>query len=183
MYKLFIDKPELFEATIQIEGASIENTLCRLTLQHKNCSLLFEGKIENNTAKIPVNSLKTFLKEGDTGILRLEVIADDVYFVPWESTYLADVSKKVTAEVKESKQLNSGVKITEVSVKSDINSLRNKFITELSNNFKKNNIAMISVKENINKIKRITKDINSKYLIKESDLLECVTQALKNIKI
>ena len=34
------------------------------------------------------------------GNLKLEVIADDVFFTPWESTFEVQASKKVTVEIK-----------------------------------------------------------------------------------
>lgn len=185
MYTLYIDKPELFEAHIQIEGASISNTICRLVLEHNNHSLLFEGKIEKNTAKIPLNSLKSILKEGDTGLMKLEVIADDTYFVPWKSDYLANVSKKITAEVKEptaAKIESPKVKITNINVKTDSN-MKSKFISELSSRFIKEKISIVSVKKDINRIKSITKSVNSKFNINQNELLECVTTALKSISI
>ena len=46
--------------------------------------------------------LKGIIKEG--GNLRLEVIADDMYFNPWESQYDLKAAKTVTVEVREQKK-------------------------------------------------------------------------------
>lgn len=101
MYKLFTDKQEVFEAQIELEGASIDNSFARLILESKKLNLVFKGSVDSNgDVKIPIHKLKNILKEGDTGKITLEVIAEDVYFNPWESEFEVDTSKKLTVEVK-----------------------------------------------------------------------------------
>ena len=39
------------------------------------------------------------LDENTQGNIKLEVIADDVYFTPWESNFIIETSKKLTVEV------------------------------------------------------------------------------------
>ena len=39
------------------------------------------------------------IDESTEGTIRLEVIAEDTYFTPWESTFKVQQSKKVTVEV------------------------------------------------------------------------------------
>ena len=40
------------------------------------------------------------IDENTQGNIRLEVIAEDTFFTPWESNFKVDASKKVTVEVK-----------------------------------------------------------------------------------
>mgnify|MGYP006155907487 CR=1 FL=1 len=101
MYKLYTDKIENFEAVIKLEGASPSKSKARLVVEADNFSLLFEGKVSGNgKVTIPVTRLKGLLDEKTNGNIRLEVIAEDTYFVPWESKFQVDTSKKVTVEVK-----------------------------------------------------------------------------------
>ena len=105
MYKLFTDKAETFECDIKIEGASLTNSKARLVIETKDYSLLFHGKI-NSSGKctIPVKKLKGLIDESSKGDIRLEVIAEDTYFTPWESKFEIESSKKETVKVKNVKQ-------------------------------------------------------------------------------
>ena len=101
MYKLFTDKSETFECDIKIEGASLTNSKARLVIETKDYSLLFNGKINSSgKCSIPVKKLKGLIDETSKGDIRLEVIAEDTYFTPWESKFEIEASKKVTVEVK-----------------------------------------------------------------------------------
>jgi len=103
MYTLYTDKSELFEATISVSGASLTDTLCRLIIESDFISLIFTGKIDRaGCCEIPIRALAKFLPEGSTGMMKLEVIAENTYFVPWESEFSVKTGKKVTAEVKTS---------------------------------------------------------------------------------
>tara|TARA_Y100000389_G_scaffold174504_1_gene184502 strand:+ start:599 stop:1162 length:564 start_codon:yes stop_codon:yes gene_type:complete len=117
MYKLFTDKPETFECDIKIEGASLSNSKARLVVETKDYSLMFNGKI-NSTGKcsIPIKKLKGLIDESSKGDIRLEVIAEDTYFTPWESKFEIEASKKVTVEVK-SQTSNKDILKEKVQVK------------------------------------------------------------------
>ena len=100
MYTLYTDKTEDFKCNIGVEGASISNTKARLVLESSDMNLLFEGSIDpSGNCIIPIKKLKHILPEGIEGIMKLEVIADDSYFSPWEDTFQVKVNKKVTVEV------------------------------------------------------------------------------------
>jgi hypothetical protein len=101
MYKLYTDKQETFECDIQLEGASLTNSTARLVIETEDLALLFKGTI-NTSGKctIPVKKLKGLLGESSKGNIKLEVIAEDTYFTPWESQFEVETSKKVTVEVK-----------------------------------------------------------------------------------
>ena len=101
MYKLFTDKSELFECDIKLEGASLSKSSARLVVETSDYSLLFNGSISSGgECEIPIRKLKGLIDENTSGNIRLEVIAEDTYFTPWESDFEVDASKKVTVEVK-----------------------------------------------------------------------------------
>ena len=101
MYKLFTDKTELFECSISLQGASLKKSKARLVIETPEYSLLFKGKIsKGGKCEIPIKKLKGLIDEDLTGNIRLEVIAEDTFFTPWESDFEVETSKKVTVEVK-----------------------------------------------------------------------------------
>ena len=101
MYKLYTDKVENFEAVIKLEGASPSKSKARLIVETDSFSLLFKGKVNSEgKVTIPVRRLKGLLDENTQGNIKLEVIAEDTYFTPWESQFQVDTSKKVTVEIK-----------------------------------------------------------------------------------
>jgi hypothetical protein len=101
MYKLYTDKTEIFECKVKIDGASLSNSKARLIIESEDLNLLFNGKIdEHGNCKIPIKRLKGILPESIKGEIKLEVIADDTYFIPWKSEFSVDASKKVVVEVK-----------------------------------------------------------------------------------
>jgi len=101
MYKLFTDKTELFECSISLQGASLKKSKARLVIETPEYSLLFNGKIsKGGKCEIPIKKLKGLIDEDTKGNIRLEVIAEDTFFTPWESDFEVDTSKKVTVEVK-----------------------------------------------------------------------------------
>lgn len=119
-YNVFRDRNENFSCDISLEGASLGNTQARLILETKDWNLLFEGKIDSNgKCTIPIKKL-SILNEGATGNIRLEVIADDTVFTPWEDEFKVKVSKKVAVKVHESRS-NPRRKTTGKSVKVKVN--------------------------------------------------------------
>ena len=117
MYKLFTDKSELFECDIKLEGASLSKSSARLVVETSDYSLLFKGEINSNgKCEIPIRKLKGLIDENTTGNIRLEVIAEDTFFTPWESDFEVDVSKRVTVEVK-SQSAKKPIVETKVNVK------------------------------------------------------------------
>ena len=117
MYKLFTDKSELFECDIKLEGASLSKSKARLVVETSDYSLLFNGDINSSgKCEIPIRKLKGLIDESTTGNIRLEVIAEDTFFTPWESDFEVDASKKVTVEVK-SQTTRKPILETKVKVK------------------------------------------------------------------
>ena len=117
MYKLFTDKSELFECDIKLEGASLSKSYARLVVETSDYSLLIKGEINSSgKCEIPIRKLKGLIDENTTGNIRLEVIAEDTFFTPWESDFEVDASKKVTVEVK-SQTTKKPIVETKVKVK------------------------------------------------------------------
>ena len=100
-YKLYTDKSEIFECKITLEGASLKDATSRIVVNTPDLKLMFEGTIDNQgNCKIPIRKLRGLFGENDKGTIRLEVIAEDTYFLPWESDFIVNTSKKIKVEVK-----------------------------------------------------------------------------------
>ena len=100
-YKLYTDKKEIFECKITLEGASLKDASSRIVVNTPDLKLMFEGTIDNQgNCKIPIRKLRGLLGESDKGTMKLEVIAEDTYFEPWNSDFIIDTSKKINVEVK-----------------------------------------------------------------------------------
>ena len=100
-YKLYTDKKEIFECKITLEGASLKDATSRMVVNTPDLKLMFEGTIDKDgNCKIPIRKLRGLFAENDKGTMRLEVIAEDTYFEPWNSDFIVDTSKKIKVEVK-----------------------------------------------------------------------------------
>jgi len=148
MYKLFTDKTEIFECDINITGASLSNTKARLVVETSDLNLLFKGSVDNSgKCTVPIKKLRGLIEESSKGNIRLEVIADDTYFVPWESDFSVETSKRVTVEVKGQTQKPTIVESTGPKVK--VTGIKEEKIT-LSEKQHVINILKLLVKEEIN---------------------------------
>ncbi len=110
-YKLYKDKGDEFTCDIMIEGSSVDDTYVRIILESDDWSLIFPGTIKNGKCVVPIKKLG-ILKEGDIGKIKLEVVAEGNLFIPWEDEFKVKLSKKVTVNLNESKQVKeSGVRV------------------------------------------------------------------------
>ena len=101
-YKLYTDKQETFECKIHLEGASLNTATSRILVETDNLKIMFEGTIDKDgNCKVPIKKLKGLLGEEDSGKMKLEVIAEDTYFNPWESDFVVDTARKIKVEIKE----------------------------------------------------------------------------------
>ena len=99
MYTLYSDKQNIFECDIQLEGASLNQAFARVIVEGNDLNLVFNGNINNDgNCRIEMPKLN-MLKEG--GEMKVEVIADDMYFNPWNSDFEIKKSKNITVEVKQ----------------------------------------------------------------------------------
>lgn len=97
-YVFHRDSDETFECVVTVEGGSSDNTVARLVLKTDMWNILFDGSIKNNgTCEVPLKKLSLF-PDGTIGKAYLEIVVDDVVFVPWESPFRVSTSKKVTIQ-------------------------------------------------------------------------------------
>lgn len=105
-YKLFTDKINKFQCTLQVEGTSLNKSQARVILETNDISYLFKGKINTDgTCDFELPKLKGILDEGSVGMVKLEVIADDVHFEPWASDFIVEANKKVTVTLQEQEEV------------------------------------------------------------------------------
>jgi len=152
MYTLYTDKQELFECSISLEGASVKNSKVRLVVEADNLNLLFKGTIDSSgKCTVPIRKLKNLLEESTKGKIRLEVIADDTYFTPWESDFEVETARKVTVEVKSQTNKNTltenktGVTVKNIKVGDHVQNLSRMLVKE---NINVNNMASNKAKLN-----------------------------------
>jgi len=137
MYTLYTDKQELFECSISLEGASVKNSKVRLVVEADNLNLLFKGTIDSSgKCTVPIRKLKNLLEESTKGKIKLEVIADDTYFTPWESDFEVETARKVTVEVKSQTNKNTltdnktGVTVKNIKVGDHVQNLSKMLVKE-----------------------------------------------------
>lgn len=154
MYTLYTDKQELFECSISLEGASVKNSKVRLVVEADNLNLLFKGTIDSSgKCTVPIRKLKNLLEESTKGKMKLEVIADDTYFTPWESDFEVETARKVTVEVKSQAnkntltENNTGVTVKDIKVGDHIQNLSKMLVKE--------NINVSNMSKNKDKLNNI----------------------------
>lgn len=173
MYKLFTDKSENFECNLELEGASLKQSMCRLIVESADWSLVFDGEISSNgDVKIPIKKLRGVFDEGTTGTLKLEVIADsESYFKPWEGKFEVKASKKV--KVSEIKGATATPKFDKVKVTiktpERTSALRKPLVKETLRVILKNNITKSNYKNNISYINELVENIGEGNNLSESD--------------
>ena len=111
-YNLYTDKPTKFNCNIDIEGTSLSKSKARVVVETEDMSYMFNGTIESNgLCEVHIPKTKNFLPEGTKGVIRLEVIADDVYFEPWNSDLHVKTNKKVAVVVQEQEEEKPRLKV------------------------------------------------------------------------
>ena len=177
MYKLFTDKAELFECDIKVEGTSLSKSKARLVVETSDYSLMFNGSIDSSgKCKVPIRKLKGLIDESSNGSVRLEVIAEDTFFTPWESKFEIQKSKKVTVEVKtqENKPIIKESKIKVSNVKNTISKKETNHVVNILKLLVRENITLENLsikKDRVNKIvatytkhKPLKEDIHKKVI-------------------
>jgi len=120
-YNLYTDKPNKFNCNIEIEGTSLAKSQVRLVVETDEMSYMFKGRIENNgLCEVSIPKTKHFLPEGSNGNMRLEVIADDVYFEPWASDFTVKTNKKVNVVVAEQVEDKPRMKVQVIEQKEEV---------------------------------------------------------------
>ena len=111
-YKLYTDKANKFNCNIEVEGTSLAKSQVRLVIESDEMTYMFKGSIQSNgECEVTIPKTKSFLSEGTIGNMRLEVIADDVYFEPWSSDFSVATNKKVTVQIAEQEEDKPKMKV------------------------------------------------------------------------
>ena len=167
-YKLYIDKKENFECQLKIEGASLRDAKSRMIIESDDFNLMFDGTIDRlGKCVIPISRLRGLLSEGTAGTMKLEVIAEDTYYQPWESKFTVDTKQKLTVEIKEQVIIKKP-RIVVTEIKKDP-------VGNLVKLFKQNNITAKEIIKRKEKLIPIIKEYhsrvnykkNSKHIIRE----------------
>lgn len=147
-YKLYLDKSNSFQCKLELEGASSENAHARLILEGRGRKYLFEGTVtDSGECQIDLERLGDLFKEGDVGKMRLEVIADDAYFAPWESDFATDLSKRVRVEVVSQPETPKKPKVT-VSVVTPAQKEFNSLVETVTKKLQKDGVNVANIKKN-----------------------------------
>lgn len=104
MFKLYTDKNNTFKCKIVVEGANESTSIARLVIEGESHNLMFDGKLRDGVCEVNIGKFKNFDNFKAKGQVRLEVIADDTYFIPWKSEYILEQSRVVTVEVLQEKE-------------------------------------------------------------------------------
>ena len=179
MYKLFTDKSELFECDIKLQGASLKKSKARLVVETQDYSLMFNGSIsKGGKCEIPIRKLKGLIDEDTTGNIRLEVIAEDTFFTPWETNFEVETSKKVTVEVK-----NQTPKKPIVEAKVKITDSEQKHVINLFKLLIKENINIKNIQYKRNKLNNIVATYLKENTIKNTEkIIDGVLKRLQKEK-
>jgi len=119
-YKLYTDKSNKFNCNIEVEGTSLAKSQVRLVIESDEMNFMFKGSIQSNgECEVIIPKTKNFLNEGTIGNMRLEVIADDVYFEPWASDFSVVANKKVTVQIAEQEEEKPKMKVQVVEQKEE----------------------------------------------------------------
>ena len=195
MYKLFTDKVELFECDVKLEGASLKNSIARIVIESEDVNLLFNGEITSEgKCKIPIKKLRGLLGESTKGTLKLEIIAEDTYFVPWTSEFSVQAAKKVTVEVKSQAAAriveNAAPAVKVTSVKNEVKQpTKNKrvplsvqeHIVRIVKLLVRENISLSNLKIKKDRLNNIMAVYTRKCEINENQTSQIINGILKNL--
>jgi hypothetical protein len=115
-YKIYRDKAETFVCDMEISGANPHNSKARIIVESKDLTYMFEGTIdEKGQCRIPLRKMN-FLQENESGTIKLEVIAEDMVFNPWQDNFVAVNSRKVSVRIAESVESTPrvGIKVSNI---------------------------------------------------------------------
>ena len=97
-FNLYLDCPSLFQCVVTLDGVSYRDASARIVATTDDVNLLFNGTISGQgECSVPVPPVSAVYADGVTGILRLEVIADDYYFNALEMPFVVGYAMKATA--------------------------------------------------------------------------------------
>ena len=111
-YKLYSDKTNKFSCNVELKGADIKKSKARVVIESEEFNYIFNGTIDSKgKCEIIIPKTKSFLSENTRGKIKLEVIADDVFFEPWSSDFFIKNTKDVKVAVNEQEEPKTEVKV------------------------------------------------------------------------
>ena len=161
-YKLYTDKQENFECQIYLEGTSLSKAKARLIVESGDLNLMFNGKIDKNgKCQVPIKKLRGLLDENTNGNIKLEVIAEDTYFQPWQSEFTVDTAKKIKVEIKEQTQSKKPQMV--------VSEIKNHFnpVDKIALMLTENGVSLNTILKNKTKIVKILKEYSDKVKYKK----------------
>lgn len=197
MYTLYIDKQEIFECNIEIDGASTRDSKARLIIESPDVNLIYYGTLlSSGECKIPVNRLKNHLKEGDKGNIKLEVIAEDTYFEPWIDTYTAKLDKKVSVtEVKKPKVAVAEIKNSNFIIEDSANDTVKESVSQEPSNvdigfalfkkllFKYKITNLNEITKNKKKVQKISEHVMKQIDLNKEEAVKLIQKIITNYPI
>jgi hypothetical protein len=178
MEKFFKDKKRIFECTISVEGASINETSARLLLDFGNQTLMFRGQVTSDgRCTIEVPPIRNMNESNGKAIL--EVISESSLFEAWEAEFELKESKTVKVEmsaprpIMESKPKIVANVIEEAKPKKKLTPIQESFTKEL----KYYKINESNLRQNADSLKKIVRAIKKKYTASE------VQSLFENVRI
>jgi len=111
-YKLYSDKTNKFSCNVELKGADLKKSKARVVIESEEFNYIFNGTIDSKgKCEILIPKTKSFLSENTKGKIKLEVIADDVFFEPWSSDFFIKNTKDVKVAVNEQEEPKTEVKV------------------------------------------------------------------------
>lgn len=156
---LMIDEENELTFQVQIEGTRPGEAKCRLMLESKDMSLIFDGSSTGEEVSVTLPPLDHILKEG-TYDMTLEVVVDDRFFEPLKLQGEFEKRLKVTAEsvtVKTKPKVKTTASLVEVKKKSktgkvNVTNKTKKVVTENKAKKRKTNFTDNDIMNLIKKI-------------------------------
>jgi hypothetical protein len=192
MYKLYTDVDKKFSCKVDVGGVSLSECKSRMILETDGLNLVFNGIItKDGMCEVQLTKLKNILSENTKGKLKLEVIAENTLFTPWETECLVDVYRRLNiSEIKLESDSDIIDDRPKVSVKLGEVSKPKKEITNeskykvhidlLKNEMKKRNITTM---DHFNKLIESYKKVTRKSgVLSESDITYLKNKLIKEIK-
>ena len=188
VFEIFSDKTKEFQCKVRVEGAALNKTKARMVLESDQHNLIYEGTIDGKGwCTIHITPTRELFVEGAVGKAKLEVIAEDTYFIPWESDFKVKSEKKVTVEVLQSEapKLSDKPKVT---VTQKINKMNEKKVTisdvseKLYEHLITNGITSRAIRTRPKKITKLVEGFMRKYKFGSQSGKDIVTLALEKIQ-
>jgi hypothetical protein len=100
-YKIYTDRDGEFTCEVSAKNASLDGSIARIVLSSSGLNIINEGHIKNGKCVVPIKKVKGLLKEYSIGKIHLELIVDNMYFRPWESSFQVEENTSVAVRVNE----------------------------------------------------------------------------------